>query len=134
MSHDRRLPLLRAILAFAILSTGLHFTHNFVEIDRYPSGFISEDVIRTLIPITWPLYTAVAVLGYRLYASGRDRAARIALTLYGLFAMTSLLHFTAGTPDVSPFWFATIFTDGLSGMAVIGFVVWSARPRAVRPA
>ena len=130
MSRDRELAILRAILAFAILSTVLHFTHNFVEIDRYPPGFLGEDVIKALIPITWPLYTAIALLGYRLYAGGRLRPARIALVAYGLFAMTSLLHFAVGTPDVPAFWFATIFTDGLSGIAVIAFTVWSARARA----
>ena len=134
MIRGRDLTILRALLAFAILSTGLHFTHNFVEIDQYPSGFVSEGLIKALIPITWPLYTGVALIGYRLYARGRLRPARVALVLYGLFAMTSLLHFTAGTPDVPPFWFATIFTDGLAGIAVIAFAAWSTRPRAAAPA
>ncbi len=126
-SREQQLSILKAILAFAILSTGLHFTHNFVEIDQYPAGFIGEDVIQAAIPITWPLYTVVALLGYRLYARGRLRPARIALVAYGLFAMTSLLHFTAGTPDVPVFWFVTIFTDGLAGLAVLAFTAWSAR-------
>ncbi len=127
MTRDGQLTVLRAILAFAVLSTGLHFTHNFLEIDQYPEVIIPNAVIEVLIPITWPLYTAIALLGYRWYARGRLRPARVALVAYGLFVMTSLLHFAGGTPDVPPFWLATIFTDGLSGLAVIAFVVWSAR-------
>ena len=38
--HDRRLSALRWILAFGILSTGLHFAHNFVAIDRYPDDLV----------------------------------------------------------------------------------------------
>ena len=130
VTRDRDLAVLRGILAFAILSTGLHFTHNFVELDSYPEFLVSNEVIELLIPITWPLYTALALLGYRWYARGRVRPARVALVAYGLFVMTSLLHFAGGTPDVPPFWFATIFTDALGGLAVIAFVVRSARPRS----
>ncbi len=134
MTRDRELVVLRGILAFTILSTALHFTHNFVEIDRYPEVLVANELIEVLIPITWPLYTALALLGYRWYARGRLRPARVALVTYGLFVMTSLLHFAGGAPDVPPFWLATIFTDALGGLAVIAFVVWSARPRAAAAA
>ena len=31
-----------------------------------------------------------------------------------------------GSPDVPPIWYATIFTDGLTGIAVLAFTIWSA--------
>jgi hypothetical protein len=37
------------------------------------------------------------------------------------------LHFVQGNPDIPLFFYATIFTDGLAGLAVVGFVVWSVR-------
>ena len=35
-------------------------------------------------------------------------------------------HFLDGSPDIAPFWYATIFTDGLAGMAIVAFTAWSA--------
>jgi hypothetical protein len=128
--HDRRQSLLRWILAFAIVSTGLHFTHNFVEIDQYPrSDLISNEVIQVAIVVSWPLFTALAVIGYRLYARGRYSTAHACLLGYGLFCMVSLGHFVDGSPDIAPFWYATIFTDVLAGLAVIAFTGRSALAR-----
>ncbi len=134
VTRERELSILRRLLAFTILSTALHFTHNFVDIDRYPEALVANELIEVLIPITWPLYTALALLGYRWYARRRPWPARVALVAYGLFVMTSLLHFAGGTPRVAPFWLATIFTDALGGLALIAFVAWSVRPRLVATA
>jgi hypothetical protein len=35
-------------------------------------------------------------------------------------------HFTEGSPHIGAFWYATIFTDAMGGLAVIAFCVWSA--------
>jgi hypothetical protein len=132
MTGERRRTVLKAILAFGIVSTGLHFTHNFVAIDQYPpSDAISNGVVQAAIVISWPLFTALAVHGYRLYARGRLRPAHAALLAYGFFCLAALGHFTQGTPDIAPFWFATIFTDTAAGLAVIAFTAWSAL--AARP-
>jgi hypothetical protein len=125
--HEQRLAVLRGILAFGILSTGLHFTHNFVAIDRYPDDLVSGTVVRVAIVLFWPLFTAVALYAYRLYAQGRYRDAHPLLLAYSSFALTTLGHFLDGSPDIAPFWFATIFTDALAGLAVLAFTVWSIR-------
>jgi hypothetical protein len=125
--HDRRLSVLRWVLAFGILSTGLHFTHNFVAIDRYPDDLVSGTVVQVAIVLFWPLFTAVALYAYRLYSQGRYRDAHHLLFAYSFFALTTLGHFLDGSPDIAPFWFATIFTDALAGLAVLAFTVWSIR-------
>ena len=118
--------LLRAILAFSIVSTGLHYTHNFVAIEDYPqASWVSNTAVRVAIVLFWPLATALAVVAYRAYARGRIRAASAMLAVYALIGLSTLGHFTAGTPDIPPFWFATIFTDGLAGLAVLSFAIWS---------
>jgi len=127
MTHERRLRILRGLLTFAIVSTALHFTHNFVEVDAYPSNVFSDEAILVAIVVSWPLALALALYAYRLYARGRLGAAHVALAVYAILPLTSLGHFTVGTPDVPPFWFATIFTDGIAGAAVLAFVVWSSR-------
>jgi len=131
---ERRLLVLRWILTFAILSTGLHFTHNFVAIDQYPDSLVSGTVVQIAIVVSWPLFTALALYAYRLYAQDRRREAHPLLIAYGFFGLVTLGHFLDGSPDIAPFWFATIFTDALAGLAVLAFVIWSIRsaPAAVR--
>ena len=118
---------LQAILIFTMLSTGIHFTHNFVKIEDYPESPIPDGVVRAAIVISWPLFLAVAIHAYRLYARGDERAARPWLLGLGAWALVALGHFTEGNPDIPPVWYATIWTDALAGLLVVGFVVWSAR-------
>jgi hypothetical protein len=56
------------------------------------------------------------------------------LLIYSLTGLITPLHFVYGSPDIPPFWYATIFTDFLAGASVIAFVAWSAsRPAPRRP-
>ena len=123
----RRLSLLRWILGFGIASTGLHFTHNFVAVDQYPDDLVSGAVVQVAILVAWPLFTLIGIAGYRLYARRSYERAHACLGVYALFALTTLGHFLDGSPDIAPFWFGTIFTDALAGVAMLCFVVWSAR-------
>ncbi len=127
MSLDMRA--LRVILGFGILSTAAHYAHNFVRMDDYPGGGVG---VKVAILLSWPLLTAIGVYGYRLYAAGRFRQAHICLLLYAPLGLITPAHFLYGEPDIPAFFYATIFTDGLAGLAVVGFVVWSAtRPARV---
>ena len=114
---------LRVILGFSILSTAAHYAHNFVRMDDYPGG---GPAVKVAIVLSWPVLTAVGLYGYRLYAAGRFREARICLLLYAPLGLLTPAHFLYGNPDIPAFFYATIFTDGVAGLAVVGFVVWSA--------
>ncbi len=125
---------LKALLAFGIVSTGVHFTHNFVKIDDYPASAIPDWVVQVAIVVSWPLFTWLAVRAYRLHAGGSEDRARPLLIAYGLWAMVSLGHFTSGNPDIPPLWYATIFTDVLAGALVLAFVAQtSAGRRRIAP-
>jgi hypothetical protein len=132
--HERRLSALRWILGFGIASTGLHFTHNFVAIDQYPDDLVSGAVVQVAILLFWPLFTGLALYAYRLYAQHRYRDAHPLLLAYSFFALTTLGHFLDGSPDIAPFWFATIFTDALAGLAVLAFTISSMRWQRARSA
>jgi hypothetical protein len=122
---------LRLILAFSILSTAAHYSHNFFEIDSYPGGGTGQQV---LILLSWPLLTAIGLYGYRLYASGRHREAHACLLVYSLAGLVTPGHFLTGEPDIPAFFYATIFTDFIAGVALVAFVAWSAsRPARLRP-
>ncbi|HEV2999302.1 MAG TPA: hypothetical protein VGW75_01090 [Solirubrobacteraceae bacterium] len=115
---------LRWLLSFAVVSTAIHFTHNFVEIEEYPqSDLVSDGPVKAAIVISWPLFTALAVHAYRLYARGDHGPARRWLAAYGLWAMVSLGHFVNGNPDIPLVWYATIWTDVLAGALVLAFAL-----------
>lgn len=119
---------LKAILGFSILSTGIHYTHNFVEIDQYPqSSLVSDGVTQAAILISWPLLTAIGLWGYQLYSQGSLRRARAALIAYSFAGLVTLGHFVDGNPDIPPVFYATIFTDFAAGVAVLAFVVRTRR-------
>ncbi|MDX6234308.1 MAG: hypothetical protein QOH68_3405, partial [Nocardioidaceae bacterium] len=120
-----RLSLLRWILGLGILSTGIHYTHNFVAVDRYPAGAISDEAVQVAILVSWPLLTGIGLYGYRLYAQGRFGPARGCLAGYSVLGLTTLGHFLQGVPQVAPVFFATIFTDFLTGAAVLAFALRS---------
>ena len=117
------LTALRLILGFSIVSTATHYTHNFVAVDDYPGG---GPALQVAIVLSWPALTAIGLYGYRLYTEARFREARICLLLYAPLGLLTPAHFLSGEPDVPPIFYATIFTDGLAGLAIAGFVVWSA--------
>ena len=109
----------------------MHYTHNFVAIEDYPGGGTG---LQAAIVLSWPLLTAIGLYGYRLYTEGRFRDAHICLLLYAPLGLLTPAHFLSGEPDVPAVFYVTIFTDGLAGLAVVGFVVWSAaRSRTSSP-
>jgi hypothetical protein len=101
----------------------LHYTHNFVAIEDYPGGGTG---IQVAIILSWPLLTAIGLYGYRLYSEGRYREAHVCLLLYAPLGLLTPAHFLYGEPDAPAVFYATIFTDGLAGLALLGFVAWSA--------
>jgi hypothetical protein len=128
----QRLLLLKLILAAGILSTAIHYTHNFIEVHRYPGPHGSFDTItRVAIVVAWPLLTAIGLIGYRRYAEHRFREARVCLAVYSATGLATLGHFAYGSPQIPAFFYATLFTDALTGLAVLAFALRYARASAV---
>ncbi len=127
--------MLRAILAFAIASTAIHYTHNFVEVHRYPGPHGAFDTFtRVLIVVSWPLLTAIGLIGYRRYREGRYEVAKIALAVYSVAGLITPAHFIFGEPHIPAVFYATLFTDALAGLAVLTFALRLPRGLAVAAA
>lgn len=127
ISHERRLAVLGVLVVACMVSTTAHYTHNYIEIERYPqSDLFSNATVKLGIVIAWPLLTVAGVLGFWLYARRRYVAAYAALALYSLLGITTVGHFIEGSPHIPPFWYGTIFTDFLLGLAIVAFAHWSA--------
>lgn len=118
---------LRLIIVFNLLSTAVHYTHNFVMAECYPAvfPFVNATAYRVGIIVFWPLLTALGLRGYRLYKEGNTRRSRPLLVAYAMLGFTTLGHFWGGNPDIPPFFYATLFTDFLAGSALLAFVIWT---------
>jgi hypothetical protein len=133
--HDNRVRLLRGLIAFSVLTTAIHFTHNFLRVEDYPqASFASNKAVQVAIIASWPLLTLAGLYGYRLYKEGRYAPANLLIALYSGLGIATLGHFTAGNPDIPPFFYATIFTDGLAGLSLLAFALWSVREPLPEPA
>lgn len=121
-----RLRVLRTIVAISILSTAIHYTHNFVAVSSYPGpGGSFYTVVRVAIVIAWPSLTAIGLIGYRRYRERRFQEAHVCLVVYSLTGLATFGHFIYGNPAIPAFFYATLFTDGLTGLAVLVFAARS---------
>lgn len=123
---ERRITILRTLLGASILSTAIHYTHNFVAVSHYPGPKEIYTPTRVAIVVAWPLLTWIGLTGYRRYREGRYREAHVALAVYSITGISTPGHFIYGSPEVPAFFYATLFTDALTGLAILTFVVWSA--------
>ncbi len=128
----RRLTVLKTILAAGVLSTAVHYTHNFVAVNRYPGPKDLYTVTRVAIVVSWPLLTWIGLTGYRRYRERRYREAHVCLAVYSLTGLATMGHFIYGNPRIPALFYATLFTDALAGLAVLAFVLWSASIAAPR--
>lgn len=125
---SRRLALLKALLGASIISTAIHYTHNFIYASHYPGPHGAWDtIVRVAIVVAWPLLTAIGLLGYRRFAEARWQEARVALATYSITGLVTPFHFVYGAVHIPPFFYATLFTDGLTGLAVLAFALLGTR-------
>ena len=128
--------MLALLLAVSIVSTAIHYPHNYIAVTHYPqSSFIpiGYDGTRLLVAVGWPVLTAIGAFGFWLYRCGSYPAAWICLAVYSLAGISSLAHFIDGSPHIPPFWYATMFTDALAGMAILAFVYVGVVRERARP-
>jgi hypothetical protein len=122
----RRQTVLKTILTASILSTAIHYTHNFVAVTHYPGPKDLYTTTRVAIVIAWPLLTWIGLTGYRRYSEHRYHEAHVSLAVYSLTGITTAGHFIYGNPQIPALFYATLFTDVLTGLAMLTFVLWSA--------
>ena len=116
----------RVVVLVTVALTLFHFTDNAINIDDYPKASWQPDWFATVVAVSWFLYTAVGVLGYRLYAQGRLGAAHAALIVYGYLVASSLGHFIYGSPsELTTHGLISVFVDVAAGVVVVGLAVWS---------
>jgi len=96
-----------------------------VAVNRYPGPKDLYTVTRVAIVVAWPLLTWIGLMGYRRYREGRYREAQVCLAVYSITGIVTLGHFIYGNPKIPAFFYATLFTDALTGFAILAFAVWA---------
>lgn len=118
-----RQQLLLLLLFTSIVSTFIHYTDNFLYFEQYPQP---EWITSSSIYISWLILTAIGMAGYWLYRDRNFGLAYVCLFLYSLTGLSSLGHYLyGGLSEFSAKMHLLIWTDGLTGLAVLGFTLWS---------
>jgi hypothetical protein len=134
---DRATRVLQVLLAVAIVESFVHYTDNTLRYDDYTvsdPSLIGSLVTRWMIPITWVLFTAAALVGYRRFRQGRWPQAAAWIGAYSASGLVSLLHYVdISLSDLSAFQNTFVFLDVALGVLVLAFAVWTALWAPVSP-
>lgn len=125
---------MRALVAALLVSTAVHYTDNWLSVEDYapPTGLLADEP--WLIPIAWALFAAVGVWGYREYRRGPSTRAHLLLAVFSVSGISTFGHLAYEGNDFAAWQWASVLADGVTGLALLGFVLWSAsrvRPAAV---
>lgn len=123
MKINSRHRLLTILLVTSMISTALHFTDNYLYFDHYPQP---EWIMPLGVIRSWFIWTAFGIVGYWLYKIQRLWLAYVCLVIYATCGMSSLAHYFYGAfHEFSLKMHLFILTDGLAGLSILGFVLWS---------
>jgi hypothetical protein len=127
---DRATRVLQVLLVVAVVESFIHYTDNTLRYDDYTASdpsLIGSLVTRWMIPISWVLFTAAAVIGYRRFRQGRWPQAAAWIGAYSASGLISLLHYVdISLSDLSAFQNTFVFLDVILGTLVLAFAFWTA--------
>jgi hypothetical protein len=128
---------LRLLVAAVLLSTAVHYTDNWLQVEDYAptTGLLAENP--GLIPLAWVLFAAVGIAGYVEYRRAPSTRAHVLLAVFSLSGISTFGHLAYSDNDFAAWQWASVLADGVTGLAVLAFTLWSAsrvRPAAARTA
>ena len=113
----------RRVFLAALLLSVVHYIDNTVRFDDYTGGK-SGFVTQAMIPISWVLFTAAGIAGYRALRHGNRGLGASLLGVYSVSGLIGILHYTTVSPrDFSAFQNTFIGLDFLAGLAVFVMAV-----------
>src|SRR5207302_10980108 len=118
-----RLTVLRVLLTVGIAESFVHYLDNTVRFSDYTGPkppAISSWITQWMIPVSWILFTAVGLLGYRRFRQGRLSEAAAYLAIYSMSGLISIGHYVGiSINDLSVFQNTFVFLDIALGVAVL---------------
>ena len=117
------MTIVRRVFVTALLLSVVHYIDNTVRFDDYTGGKTGF-VTRAMIPISWVLFTAAGIAGYRALVRGNRGLGASLLGVYSVSGLIGILHYTTVSPsDFSAFQNTFIGLDFLAGLAVFVMAV-----------
>jgi hypothetical protein len=124
MNFDiQRTSLLKILILASVISTLIHNVDNYLRFDLYPQP---AWITPTGIVRSWVTWTIFGIAGYLLYKNQRFWLSYLCLLIYSICGLSSLAHYLYGSMhEFSSFMHVFILTDGLTGLGILGFTLWS---------
>jgi hypothetical protein len=131
MNRSDELVVVRRGFLTALLLSVVHYIDNTVRFDDYTGG-TKGFVTQAMIPISWVLFTAAGVTGYRFLKQGNRGLGGLGLGVYSVSGLIGIFHYTTVSPRDFD-WFQNMFIalDFLAGLAVFVLAVRIVTGRAV---
>lgn len=131
MNSTEELAIVRRVFVTALLLSVVHYIDNTVRYDDYTGGQDSF-ITRPMIPISWVLFVAAGIAGYRFLKQGNRSLGGWLLAVFSLSGLVGVGHFTTVSPsEFSAFQNVFIALDFLAGLAVFVVAVRAVRSKAV---
>ena len=126
--HARAVRILTVLFAVAVAVSIVHYTDNYLALDRYPQSDSGPTINRDTIWIAWVVLTPFGLGGYLLYRRGRMMLASGLLAVYSLSGLVGLGHYSVpGVGELAWWRHVHIGLDILCGLALLAFAVRSVR-------
>ena len=124
MNHEiKRQSLLKILLIVCIVSTAIHFTDNYLYFEQYPQP---DWITPASVYRSWIIWTVAGIVGYWLYKNQQFWSSHVCLVFYSFSGLSSLGHYGHGAmSDFSLKMHFFILADGLAGLSILGFTLWS---------
>src|SRR3954471_12416941 len=125
------LTVLRILLTVGIAESFVHYVDNTLRYSDYTGPnppAVTSWIAQWMIPVSWVLFTAVGLLGYRRFRQGRLSEAAAYLAIYSLSGLISIGHYVGiSINDLSAFQNTFVFLDIALGFAMLAFAGWTWR-------
>ena len=123
MNRADELTVVRRVFVVALLLSVVHYIDNTLRYDDYTGGQDSF-ITRPMIPLSWVLFTAAGIAGYRYLKQGNRSRGAALLAVFSVSGLIGIGHFTTVSPsDFSAFQNTFIALDFLAGLGVFVLAV-----------
>src|SRR3954452_12887168 len=131
LASKRPLMVLRVLLVVGIAESFVHYLDNTLRYSDYTGPnppAVTSWIAQWMIPVSWVLFTAAGVVGYRRFRDGRWSEAAGYLAIYSVSGLISIGHYVGvSVDDLSTFQNTFVFLDIALGIAILTFAAWTWR-------
>ena len=132
MTRSDELTIVLHVWVTALLLSVVHYIDNTVRFDDYTKGPKDGFITQAMIPISWVLFTAAGIEGYRALKAGNRGLGGSLLGVYSVSGLIGIFHYTSvSASDFSAFQNTFIGLDFLAGLVVFVLAVRIVTTRTV---